>query len=289
MKTIAYEVHARDLGFPEGPVALADGAVAFVDLLHGCIRRWHPDAGLTVLARVDGAPNGMCCGPDGALWIANNGGIAPEAPGRLRHADHPAPGGVQTLDLVTGRVHTLTTSGVPPDRPNDVVMSPEGLAVFTDPQNWEVLGTQPERYLGGRVLVCGQDGVVRHLIDLPGFPNGLIFLPDGDLLVNLTLRREIIRYRWRDGLVSNPQLFCTFPPGFAPDGMCLAGDTLLVAGSVGDQIGVVDLHGHILGCVSTGQQTDPTNLCITHDCVFITLGFARTLVSLPLDSLLRAV
>lgn len=288
MNQIHYDVHVRDLGFPEGPVALADGSVAFVDLLHARIRRWHPDDGVSVLAELDGAPNGMCLGREGKLWIANNGGIAPQGPGQpLHHAERPMPGGLQELDLRTGAVQVITQGGVQPDRPNDVVVSPEGHAVFTDPQNWEVLKTNPEAYLGGRVLVRREDGTVALLTQLPGFPNGLIFHPNGDLLVNLTRRREVIRFRWHNGRVAAPELFCSFPEGFAPDGMCLTDDRLLVAGSVGDMIAVVGLDGRPHGLVSTGPHTDPTNLCISQDRVFITNGFARELVSVEIDRLLR--
>lgn len=288
MNQIHYDVHVRDLGFPEGPVALADGGVAFVDLLHARIRRWHPDDGVTVLAELDGAPNGMCLGPDGKLWIANNGGIAPQGPGQaLHHAKRPMPGGLQELDLRTGAVQLITQGGVQPHRPNDVVVSPEGHAVFTDPQNWEVLKTNPDAYLGGRVLIRREDGTVELLSELPGFPNGLIFHPSGDLLVNLTRRREVIRFRWHNGRIAAPELFCRFPEGFAPDGMCLTEDHLLVAGSVGDMIAVVGLDGRPQGLVSTGPNTDPTNLCISQDRVFITNGFARELVSLEIDQLLQ--
>jgi len=132
MNQIDYEIHVRDLGFPEGPVVLA------VDLLHGRIRRWHPEEGVRVLAEVDGAPNGMCLSPDGKLWIANNGGISPQGPGQmLYNAARPIPGGLQELDLHTGAVRVITQGGVQPGRPNDVVVSPDGLAIFTDPQNWE--------------------------------------------------------------------------------------------------------------------------------------------------------
>lgn len=288
MNQIHYDVHVRDLGFPEGPVALADGGVAFVDLLHARIRRWHPDDGVTVLAELDGAPNGMCLGPDGKLWIANNGGIAPQGPGRaLHHAERPMPGGLQELDLRTGAIQVITQGGVQPHRPNDVIVSPEGHAVFTDPQNWEVLKTNPDAYLGGRVLIRREDGTVELLAELPGFPNGLIFHPSGDLLVNLTRRREVIRFRWHNGRVAAPEIFCRFPEGFAPDGMCLTEERLLVAGSVGDMIAVVGLDGRPQGLVSTGPNTDPTNLCISQDRVFITNGFARELVSLEIDQLLQ--
>lgn len=290
MNQIDYDIHIRDLGFPEGPVALPDGGVAFVDLLHARIRHWHPDEGMRVLADADGAPNGMCLAPGGKLWIANNGGIAPQGPGLpLHHAARPMPGGLQELDPRTGGIEIITQGGVQADRPNDVIASPEGLAVFTDPQNWEVLRTNPDAYLGGRVLIRRADGTVELLTPLPGFPNGLLFHPDGDLLVNLTRRREVIRFRWRHGRVVASELFCRFPEGFAPDGMCLAEDRLLVAGSVGDMIAVVDLDGRPQGMVSTGPGTNPTNLCLSQDRLFVTLGFARELVSLPVLQLLRAV
>ena len=290
MNQIDFDVHVRDLGFPEGPVALPDGGVAFVDLLHARIRRWHPDDGVSVLAELDGAPNGMCLGGDGKLWIANNGGIAPQGPGQpLHHAERPMPGGLQELDLRTGAVQVITQGGVQPDRPNDVVMSPEGYAVFTDPQNWEVLKTNPDAYLGGRVLVRREDGTVELLTQLPGFPNGLIFHPNGDLLVNLTRRREVIRFRWRNGRVAAPELFCSFPEGFAPDGMCLTEDRLLVAGSVNDTIAVVDLDGNISGAISTGKNTNPTNICTFDDRLFITFGFSQCLASLEIKDIISSI
>ncbi|MBC2887434.1 SMP-30/gluconolactonase/LRE family protein [Ochrobactrum sp. CM-21-5] len=289
MNRIDYTTHVEGLGFPEGPVYLPDGSIAFVDLLHGVIRSWHSDRGLNILAKVDGAPNGMCLAPDGKLWIANNGGIAPEAPGRLKIAEHALPNGaLQTLDLTTGEVETLTAHGIVPHRPNDVVPTPDGGAVFTDPQNWESLRSNPEDYLGGRVLHQRCDGETELLTPLPGFPNGIIFHPDGSLLVNLTRRREIIRFPWIKGTIGEPELFCSFPEGFAPDGMCLAAGVLLVAGSVGDMIGAVGLDGSPRGLVGTGHHTDPTNLCLADDRVFITMGFAHSLVSIPLETLLSS-
>ncbi len=103
-------------------------------------------------------------------------------------------GAVQALYLKSGQLETLTTGGIRPHRPNDIVPTPEGGAAFTDPQNWECLRDKPENYLGGRVLHWRGDGETELLCELPGFPNGIIFHPDGSLLVNLTRRREIIRF-----------------------------------------------------------------------------------------------
>ncbi|UWF67761.1 MULTISPECIES: SMP-30/gluconolactonase/LRE family protein [unclassified Brucella] len=287
MNSLQFTTHAEGLGFPEGPVYMPDGSIAFVDLLHGVIRSWNEKNGLNVLAKVDGSPNGMCLGPDGRLWIANNGGIAPEAPGKLKVAERSLPhGAVQALDLKSGQLETMTTDGVTPHRPNDIVPTPEGGAAFTDPQNWECLRDKPETYLGGRVLHWRVDGETELLCELPGFPNGIIFHPDGSLLVNLTRHREIIRLPWIRGRIGTPELFCTFPESFAPDGMCLAGGFLLVAGSVGDMIAAVNLDGSPRGLVGTGHHTDPTNLCLADDRIFITMGFAHSLVSIQLDALL---
>ena len=38
--TRTFETHVDGLGFPEGPVALPDGSIAFVDLLHAKVRAW---------------------------------------------------------------------------------------------------------------------------------------------------------------------------------------------------------------------------------------------------------
>ena len=130
------------------------------------------------------------------------------------------------------------------------------------------------------------DGTVDLLSPLPGFPNGLIFHPNGDLLVNLTRRGEVIRFRLRNGRIAATELFCSFPEGFAPDGMCWMDDRLVVAGSASDLIAVVGLGGRPHGMLSTGRHTDPTNLCVSEDRLLITLGYARQLVSLPITQLL---
>jgi sugar lactone lactonase YvrE len=79
------EVHATGLGFPEGPIALPDGSIAFVDLLHAKVRAYRHGV-VREIAGLPGAPNGMRRGDDGGLYICNNGGIAPESLGTLHYA-----------------------------------------------------------------------------------------------------------------------------------------------------------------------------------------------------------
>jgi gluconolactonase len=65
---------ASDLSFPEGPVALPDGSVVLVEMMKRCITRIMPDATKQVVAEIAGGPNGLAIGPDGALYLCNNGG-----------------------------------------------------------------------------------------------------------------------------------------------------------------------------------------------------------------------
>jgi len=64
---------ASDLSFPEGPVALPDGSVVLVEMMKRCITRIMPDATKQVVAEIAGGPNGLAIGPDGALYLCNNG------------------------------------------------------------------------------------------------------------------------------------------------------------------------------------------------------------------------
>ena len=66
---------AEDLGFPEGPVAMADGSVILTEInsgrRHPRQRRRHRDA---ASARPRAARTAWRVGPDGALYLCNNGG-----------------------------------------------------------------------------------------------------------------------------------------------------------------------------------------------------------------------
>ena len=79
------KVVATGLRFPEGPVAMKDGSVALVEIARGTVSRVAPDGTVSVIAELGGGPNGLAVGPDGALYVCNNGGFAwHEEPGLLR-------------------------------------------------------------------------------------------------------------------------------------------------------------------------------------------------------------
>ena len=134
-----FERVADGLAFPEGPVALADGSVLVVEIRSGRLVKVAPDGAKSVVAALGGGPNGAALGPDGALYVCNNGGLeffdaAPDlaVPG---HAPHDyVSGSIQRVDLATGAVTTLYDScdGRPLRGPNDIVFDADGGFWFTD-------------------------------------------------------------------------------------------------------------------------------------------------------------
>src|SRR5687767_5128771 len=103
---------AEGLGFPEGPVAMADGSVLVTEIAGKRITRIRPDGSAEVLAECEGGPNGAAIGPDGALWICNNGGAFSyyerdglTVPGPTP-PDHTG-GSIQRYDFANGRLETV--------------------------------------------------------------------------------------------------------------------------------------------------------------------------------------
>ena len=69
-------VLATDLEFPEGPVVMPDGSVVLVEIRGRRLTRVFPDGRKEVVAQIPGGPNGAALGPDGKIYICNNGGFS---------------------------------------------------------------------------------------------------------------------------------------------------------------------------------------------------------------------
>ena len=67
-------VLATDLAFPEGPVVMPDGSVILVEIRAQQLTRVWPDGRKEVVAKMPGGPNGAARGPDGKIYVCNNGG-----------------------------------------------------------------------------------------------------------------------------------------------------------------------------------------------------------------------
>jgi gluconolactonase len=131
---------AEGLHFPEGPIAMPDGSVVLVEIPLGRISRVDPTSG-KVEGVVDcgGGPNGLALGPDGKVYVCNNGGYFEwtENEGMtLPGATPPSHtgGSIQRVDLDTGEVETLYTEcdGRGLIAPNDIVFDDQGGFWFTD-------------------------------------------------------------------------------------------------------------------------------------------------------------
>src|SRR3712207_9256924 len=71
-------VLAHGLVYPEGPVAMDDGSVVLGEIKAGFITRIDPSGSTERIVRTGGGPNGLAVGPDGALYVCNNGEEAGE-------------------------------------------------------------------------------------------------------------------------------------------------------------------------------------------------------------------
>ena len=66
---------AYGLSFPEGPVSLPDGSLLVVEIAAGRLTKIGLDGKKTFIANLKGGPNGAAIGPDGRVYICNNGGM----------------------------------------------------------------------------------------------------------------------------------------------------------------------------------------------------------------------
>ena len=128
---------ASDLGFPEGPVWMADGSVILGEISGSKVTRVAPDGNKTEIGKAGGGPNGVATGPDGALYVCNNGGAVYETTPKFLSTG-PAPdyvnGSIQRIDPKTGDTRVLYTecNGHKLSAPNDIVFDKQGGFYFTD-------------------------------------------------------------------------------------------------------------------------------------------------------------
>jgi gluconolactonase len=176
---------ATDLRFPEGPIALDDGSVLLVEIARGTLTKVTPEGKVEVVAETGGGPNGAALGPDGAVYLCNNGGCFEWEDLMGFTIPGPVPpawtgGSIQRVDLATGEVTTLYTesSGRPLRAPNDLVFDDHGGFWFTDH------GVRLERTSDRTGLHYAQpDGSSCEEVVFPlDAPNGIGLSPDGSVL-----------------------------------------------------------------------------------------------------------
>lgn len=171
---------AEGLRFPEGPTVLPDGSLLVVEMATGRVALIDAD-GAVERIEVGGGPNGSAIGPDGGIYLCNNGGWpmhdygALLVPADVNVAESSTGGTIQRLDLATGRVETLY-EGL--NSPNDIAFDATGGFWFTD------YGKQREDTEDrGVVYYASADGSSLRPVIKPLFrPNGVGLSPDGRTL-----------------------------------------------------------------------------------------------------------
>ncbi|MFF0771377.1 SMP-30/gluconolactonase/LRE family protein [Nonomuraea wenchangensis] len=279
MTAPAFRIVADGLGFPEGPTHLGDGAVAVVEMQGQRLTRVDEDGTTTVLGKLGGGPNGSALGHDGALYVANNGGLSATRSGGYWHAPEPFDGCVQRV--AGGQVSVVAAGlpGPPPHRPNDLCFGPDGRLYVTDSHNWEDL----RNLRPGRIAAVAADGAVTQVAEVPAMPNGIAFGPDGRLYVAQSLTRSILVFDWTPGAsLGDPKVFAKLPTG-SPDGMCFdSGGDLYVCASVGHCVHVYDAGGTLKQTIDVPAGAQPTNCCIGDGRLYVTFSMTGRLAAYEL-------
>lgn len=196
----AVHIIAEGLGFPEGPVALADGSVLVVEIGGRALTRIMSNGRVERVAALEGGPNGAALGPEGWIYICNSGGwlhadVTVEDGRCFRRVigQSSQPGWIERVRLSDGRVGRLYDhcGGQALQSPNDLVFDAAGGFYFTDH------GKRTETSMGlGAVYYGHADG--RPLVRVIGglvTPNGIALSPDGNsLYVAETLPRRLLAY-----------------------------------------------------------------------------------------------
>jgi gluconolactonase len=235
---------ATGLQFPEGPIAIDDGSVLLVEIQRGTLTRVGPDGDVAVVAELGGGPNGAAIGPDGAVYVCNNGGCFEFQEVMGMTVPGPVPpswtgGSIQRVDLTTGEVTTLYTesSGRPLRAPNDLVFDAHGGFWFTD------LGVRLERAsdrTGLHYAKADGSSCTEVVFPMDG-PNGIGLSPDGSKLYAAETHTGRV-FQWD---VTAPGVV---PPNPMPIGN---GGSLLAAAPGTDMLDSLAVDGEGWVCVGT--------------------------------------
>jgi gluconolactonase len=173
-------IMASGLQFPEGPCAMPDGSVILVEIARQTLTRVGADGAVSIIAEIPGGPNGAAFGPDGRVYVCNNGGFA----WIREHGTHRptfqsetyVTGSIDVVDIATGKVERLYDScgGYPLKGPNDLVFDRNGDFWFTD------LGKRRPRDMDrGFIYWARADGSeIREVAGPFVMPNGIGLSPD---------------------------------------------------------------------------------------------------------------
>lgn len=183
-----FRVVADGLEYPEGPVYQSDGSILLVEIHKGTLTRIMPDGTKQMVANLGGGPNGAAIGPDGAVYVCNDGGLAwTQIPGTPNTLPVLVPTGQPpnytggSIQRVSGGAFTTLyaqCNGAQLRSPDDLVFDATGNFWFTD---W---GKQrPADRDITAVYYAYSDGTkITQAIPQRSAPNGIALSPDDSRL-----------------------------------------------------------------------------------------------------------
>lgn len=206
---------------------MADGSVIVVEIAASRVSRCWGGKRETI-CEIGGGPNGAAIGPDGALYICNNGGMDLKA---MQSAYGPgSEGRIERLDLGTGKVERVydACDGIALEGPNDIVIDADGRMWFTD------LGKSYNRiHTASGLFTALPDGTSITAINRDALSyNGVGLSPDGNTVyVADTLQARLYRYD-RKVEAQRPTWIATAPGDVMFDSMAVTASGNICVGTL---------------------------------------------------------
>lgn len=293
MATTAFTEITNGLQFPEGPVAMPDGSVILTEMFAHRVTRVALDGTKTVVAEMAGGPNGLALGPDGSLYLCNNGNaFTPIDAGGLLY---PGPfdsskyigGRIQKIDIESGAVTDLYThcGDIALRAPNDLVFDAHGGFWFTDH------GLREERTADRTgIYYAKADGShIEEVVFPVDGPNGIGLSPAGDKVywaethTGRVFQRTITAPGVLAAMESSPVL-CGLPGYQLFDSLAVDGEgNVCVATLINGGITVISPNGEVLQHIAVDDRIT-TNICFggpNFQTAYITASSTGRLLSMP--------
>lgn len=234
--TVQTEIVVDDLRFPEG-CRWHDGSLWFSDMHSGVVYRTDADGGNPVkVLSIDDRPSGMDWLPDGSLVLS----------GMLtRQVFRYSPEGELSVyaDLSDATPHPI----------NDLIRLPTGQLIVGG-FGYDLYAD--DELVPGPLLGIEESGAWSVLADDLVFPNGMVLLSTGELVVAETFGGRLTAYDVdAAGRLANRRLWAELPEGATPDGLCAdSADAVWVSSIVKQEFLRVTAGGTVTDTLDLGDR-----------------------------------